>query len=179
MRTDIEGRGPREKGRPGKRARAPAPLRPGPGRSRLPPPLRSAPPLGPAPTPARNPPLRRVRGNTLLGDFLVPERASVLAAYAFPEPWCPPASSPFNLAGLPTSYAPGHRRDEDTHQASAVPSLGPSSLGTLTQSAMHPRGLHGQAISAQRGRQSRGDQEPGGTSMKVEAPQSTYTPWGS
>lgn len=87
---------------------------------------------------------------------------------AFPEPWRPAAFSPYNLAGLPTGYAPELGRDEDPHHASAVfPNQGAGSQGTLTQRVVHQRELKGQSM--QKGRHSREDLEPGGTSLKVGA----------
>lgn len=149
VRTGVEGGGPGEKGRPRKgqglrRLFARGPAGPGclPGCARPRPSVR---PL----TPLTIPPPRRVRGNTLLGDFWYPSKC---AAYTFPEPWRPLASSPYNLAGLPTRYAPGHGRDEDPHRAPLLsPNEGPGSQGTLTQRAVHQRELNGQTICAQRG----------------------------
>lgn len=165
----MEGRGPGEKGRPRKRQGRRRLFARGPGRSRLPSRLRSAPPLSPAPTPLTIPPPRRVRGNTLLGDFWYPSKC---AAYAFPEPWRPLASSPYSLAGLPTRYAPEHGRDEDPHHASAVPERGTRLSGDLDPAGRAPEGTE-QTICAQRR-----DLEPGGAALKVGAPQSTYTPRG-
>lgn len=113
VRTDAEGRGPGEKGSRGNRQGRRRLFARGPRSSRLPSRLRSAPPLSPAPTAPE-----AGQGKYPPGDFWYPSKC---ATYAFPEPWRPPASSPYNLAGLPVRYAPEHGRDKDLHHASAVP----------------------------------------------------------
>lgn len=125
----------------------------GPRRSRLPSRLRSAPPLSPAPTPPRTPPQRRVRGNTLLGDFWYP---SGCAAYALSELWRLPASSPFNLACLPTNYALGPGRSEDPLHASAVPKQRPRSQGDLDLEGHAPAGTARTCNLCTKGRHSKG-----------------------
>lgn len=175
MRTDGEGRGPGEKGRLRNRLGRRRLFAQGPRSSRLPSRLRSAPPLSRVPTPLPIPPQRRVRGNTLLGDFWYPSKC---AACAFPEPWRPPATSPYNLAGHPTGYVPQHGSDEDPHHASAVPQPGTRLSGDLDPAGRAPERTERTGNLCTKGRHSRVDLEPGGTSLKVGAPQSTYTPRG-
>lgn len=175
MRTDGEGRGPGEKGRLRNRLGRRRLFAQGHRSSRLPSRLRSAPPLSRVPTPLPIPPQRRVRGNTLLGDFWYPSKC---AACAFPEPWRPPATSPYNLAGHPTGYAPQHGSDEDPHHASAVPQPGTRLSGDLDPAVRAPERTERTGNLCTKGRHSRVDLEPGGTSLKVGAPQSTYTPRG-
>lgn len=175
MRTDGEGRGPGEKGRLRNRLGRRRLFAQGHRSSRLPSRLRSAPPLSRVPTPLPIPPQRRVRGNTLLGDFWYPSKC---AACAFPEPWRPPATSPYNLAGHPTGYAPQHGSDEDPHHASAVPQPGTRLSGDLDPAVRAPERTERTGNLCTKGRHSRVDLEPGGTFLKVGAPQSTYTPRG-
>lgn len=167
VRTDVEGRGSGETGRPGNRQGRRRLFTPGPRSSRLPSRLRSAPPLSPVPTPLPIPPPRRVRGNTLLGDFWYPSKC---AARTFPEPWRPPASSPYNSPASPPDSLQNTGATTTTSRLCCLPQPETRLSGDLDPKGRAPEGTEGTDNLCTKGRHSREDLEPGGTSLKVGAP---------
>lgn len=139
-RTEVQGR--RGDGETGKGAGASARgASAGPGC--LPggaPPRPSARPLPHLP----NPPPRRVRGNTLLGDFWYPSKCGSLCI-----PRTLASTRVQSLQSRRPLYQMRPQNTGATRTRSAPlmsPNQGPGSQGTLTQWDVHPRGLNGQSV---------------------------------
>lgn len=172
----CRGRRSRGEGETEKRARAPAPLRAGPGRSGLPSRLRSAPPLSPAPYPTDYPASEAGQGKYPPRGLLVPEQ--VCSLY-IPRTLASTRVQSLQSRRPPHQIRPRTRaRRGPTSRPSAVPQRGTRLSGDLDPAGRAPEGTERTDNLCTKGRRSGGNLEPGVASLKVGAPQSTYTPRG-